>query len=242
MVRYGRGMADSWDEEGLRALRSALHTGDGTGLIAMLRGERIVDVLQLAGDAVAEAAARRVPGAAALASDFSAALRSRGKDGDEELTRQLQGALGLAPAPLLRALPVDLEMLGCVLEGDPADGGGHIDLVTGECWPDLADLEALAADDDLDLEDPDRWLRVSCRGSREGYRDMERFIVTLDDGALADRLRIAISGRGAFRRFKDVLAGEPEQWHLFHRFCDERLRGRARAWLASQGYRPVSRA
>ena len=57
-----------------------------------------------------------------------------------------------------------------------------------------------------------------------------------------DRLEVAIAGRGAFRRFKDVLArwpGELERWHLF---SNERGRGRARAWLAREGYRPSVRA
>ncbi|MGW7006273.1 UPF0158 family protein [Streptomyces sp. NPDC054933] len=200
-------MADCWDEEELRALRSALHTGHAAVVIAILCGKPIVDVLQLAGDLVAEAAARRAPGADTMASDFAAALRSRGWGGDEDLARQLEAALGLAPAPLLRTLAVDLEMLGDLLGGDPAHGGGRVDLTTGECWPDIADFEVLAHSEDFD--DPDRWLRVPFLGSREGYRDMERFIAPLDD-ALADRLRIAISGRRAFRRFKDVLADEPK--------------------------------
>jgi hypothetical protein len=48
-------------------------------------------------------------------------------------------------------------------------------------------------------------LWVHCEGSRDGYRDMERFIGTVRDPGRADRLEIAISGRGAFRRFKDIL-------------------------------------
>jgi len=50
---------------------------------------------------------------------------------------------------------------------------------------------------------------VHCEGSRDGYRDMELFIGTVRDPGRADRLEIAISGRGAFRRFKDVLARWP---------------------------------
>lgn len=58
---------------------------------------------------------------------------------------------------------------------------------------------------DPDDEDPDRWLAVWCEGSRDAYQDMEDFIDALDDDNLAERLAIAISGRGAFRRFRDVL-------------------------------------
>ena len=65
---------------------------------------------------------------------------------------------------------------------------------------------------------------------------MELFIGTVRDPGRADRLEIAISGRGAFRRFKDVLArwhGELDRWYAF---SAERQRGRARAWLADAGY------
>jgi hypothetical protein len=60
----------------------------------------------------------------------------------------------------------------------------------------------------------------------------------MDSEDRADRLSIAISGRGAFRSFKDVVThwlGELERWYAF---SDERQRGRARAWLAAAGYSP----
>jgi hypothetical protein len=44
---------------------------------------------------------------------------------------------------------------------------------------------------------------------------MERFIGTIADRDRVDRLEIAIEGKGAFRRFKDVLARWPDEhrWH-----------------------------
>lgn len=43
--------------------------------------------------------------------------------------------------------------------------------------------------------------------SNESYRKMEEFIEMVDDKGLKEKLVIAIQGPGAFRRFKDVLAG-----------------------------------
>lgn len=74
---------------------------------------------------------------------------------------------------------------------------------------------------------------------RDGYRDMVRFIDTVGDPERADRLEIAISGRGAFRRFKDVLARWPGELERWYAFSDERQRGRARSWLAASGLRPA---
>ena len=66
---------------------------------------------------------------------------------------------------------------------------------------------------------------------------MELFIASVEDPGRAERLAVAITGRGAFRRFKDELAcwpGELERWHAL---SEERERGRARSWLAAAGYR-----
>ena len=71
---------------------------------------------------------------------------------------------------------------------------------------------------------------------------MEDFIDTVADDAQAERLARAISGRGAFRRFKDALASTPGELERYYAFSEERQRGRARAWLAAEGHTPHARA
>jgi hypothetical protein len=169
-------------------------------------------------------------------------LRDRGWDGDEELADQLDGPLGAGPVPLLRPLPVDLEELAGVLEGDPRSGGGRLNLKTGEVWPAAAIEYAreTGEEDDDTGADPERWLWVQNTGSRAGCRDMVEFIDTVTHPDRADRLGIAIQGRGAFRRFKDTLARWPADRDRWYAFSDDRQRGRARARLAEAGYRPVT--
>lgn len=232
-------MVEGWGEDGLRAVRGALHAQDGVALLAALRRGPVREVLQLAGDGVAEATARGLPGAVEMAALFLGALQERGFRGDEELADRLRAATGDAASPLLRPLTVDLEMLATLLEGVPAESGGRIDLATGECWPAFTDELGLGLGAEED-DEPERWLYVPALGSRAGYRDMELFIDEIEDAALAGRLRSAIGGRGAFRRFKDVLAGDERSRSRYHRFRDERQCGRARAWLAEEGYCPHS--
>lgn len=100
-----------------------------------------------------------------------------------------------------------------------------------DCWPESADYE-------VGDENEDRWLHVECIGAHDGYSDMELFIATVEDPDIADRLKIAISGKGAFRRFKDVLSRWPEELQRYFLFANERQLGRARAWLAAAGYSP----
>ena len=68
---------------------------------------------------------------------------------------------------------------------------------------------------------------------------MELFIAGVADPDRTDRLRIAVDGKGAFRRFKDVVARWPDEEERWYRFSEERRRGRARQWLADAGYRPA---
>ena len=54
-------------------------------------------------------------------------------------------------------------------------------------------------------DEPERYLSIPTESSREGYQDMVAFTESLEDENLKEKLCIALNGRGAFRRFKDVL-------------------------------------
>ena len=227
-----------WDKEAVKELRGAVYRGDS--VVELVRGRLTDDVLQLAGDGLLHAVAQGIPGANELAAQCAAALRDRLWWGDEELADQLGAAVGQGATPLLRTLPIDLQELASILEGDPLYDEARIDLKTGQVW-----LHGPGYDIDDDADDEDdgdaegRWLYVENQGSHDGYRDMERFIATVKDPEIADRLEIAITGKGAFRRFKDVLARWPDEMARYFLLCEERQRGRARAWLAGKGYRPA---
>lgn len=232
------------DREVLTHLRTVVYRGDGPALVVLLsESPWPADSLQMIGDGLLAAVGADVDGASALARACVDALGERRWEGDRELAEALDAALGVGPTTMLRPLPVDLEELAGILEGDPVHGGGRIDLTTGEVWPQSAiEYAEEVGETDEEGEDPDHWLWVQCEGSHDGYRDMEWFIEDLDDEAFAGRLAHAISGRGAFRRFKDRLSERPELLTRWHAFANDRQRGRARSWLAAEGFTPVRRA
>lgn len=233
------GVGHRLDRDGLRA---AVYLAEPDVLLGVLTGRDWPDdALQLVGDAVLFLARERRQDVKAAARQCLGELRDRDWEGDSELATQIESAFGWGPTPLLRSIPVDLEELAGVLEGDPLRGGGRIDLRSGEVWPQSVwDYAEEAGDDEDEDEDDDaHWLRVHCDGSRRGYRDMEFFIELMENPPVADRLARAIQGRGAFRRFKDVLSGWPDLLERWYGFSDDRQRGRARAWLAAEGYTPA---
>ncbi len=228
------GGVSTWSGDDFKELRGSVYRGDGT-VIDLVRGRLTDDVLQLAGEGLLEAVAQKVDGATELAAECAAALRNRSWDGDEELADQLDAVLRNGPVPLLRALPVDLDMLASLREGDPLLGGCRIDIKRGGCWP----VSDEFVEDEEDADDVGQWLYADPIGSHEGYRDMQVFIATVEDPDIVDRLEIAITGKGAFGRFKDVLSRWPEQFQRYYQISNDRQRGRARGWLAGKGFRPV---
>lgn len=228
--------------EARNELRSAIYGGDIDFLKDVLSGPAWPDdSLQLLGDAVLMITRERADDIESAARRCVKELWNRDWEGDVQLAVQIEAALGWGPSPLLRPLPVDLEELAGSLEGDPMDGGGAIDLRDGQVWPkSVWDNDS----EDWDLGDPDddeRWLWFGSEGSRSGYQDMEFFIDMVEDEQVAERLAWAIQGRGAFRRFKDALSWYPELQTRWYGFSEDRHLGRARAWLAAEGYHPVPR-
>jgi hypothetical protein len=228
-------------DERVAALRGATYRRDGRAVVELLSQWPLdPDTLQLAGDAIRVALAAGEVGARGLALDCIEALRCRGARGDDLLANHLDALTGRGPTALLRPLPVRLDELSEVLEGDPLNGGGHIDRHTGEVWHRTQIEYAVEmGEEDPDAEEPDRWLWVECEGSRDSYRDMEDFIASLEDPHRAELLAVAIEGRGAFRRFKDGLHRWPDLVDRWYAFSDDRRIGRARAWLSDAGFRPA---
>jgi len=81
----------------------------------------------------------------------------------------------------------------------------------------------------------DGWIEIGSVGSHEGYRDMAEFVAGVHHRRAAELLDRAISGRGAFRRFKDTLFEFPELREQWFRYRDARARRRALRWLADEG-------
>lgn len=192
--------------------------------------------LQVLGAGVLVAVAQSAPGAGDLAATTRDQLIARGWPGDDELAELLEAAISGVPLPR-RLVPVDLEELSQALEGDPAfHTGAHLDLLTGEIWPESL-IEDLGADDAPDFDaEPDRWVHLWPAGSRDGWRDMADFIDHVPDPQLAQRLDDAIHGRGAFARFRRAVDEEPHVREAWFAFSEDRRTGRARAWLRDAGF------
>ena len=122
---------------------------------------------------------------------------------------------------------------------------GVIDRETGELilisedgdfqYPDEEDEEAYDAFEQ-------RYINVPHMGSHDSYEDMKDFIDTVTNENLQNLLCVAINGRGAFRRFKDVLLDYEIERQNWFDFSGNRELTRVAEWLESNGLTPEREA
>ncbi|MEG4811830.1 UPF0158 family protein [Microcoleus sp. F8-D3] len=122
---------------------------------------------------------------------------------------------------------------------------GYIDRETGEVLIGCQDapLEIIPNEEDENYEEVEaefdlRYLPIPQEGSSDSYQDMVDFIETVADERLRDLLGVAIQGRGAFGRFKDVLRrseyeSERNRWFAFSEKCEY---DRVVKWLTAKGF------
>lgn len=138
-----------------------------------------------------------------------------------------------------REVPVDWEALEDAFENNAPEVHSYLHLTTGEV---LRVVDGVA-DPQMHVRiasDPN-YLRIDPVSSREQYRWMERYIPMVEDTEIRDKLTRAIDGKGAFRRFKDVLmsyGADRERWFTFR---SERLRTFMEAWLTAHGIKVIAR-
>lgn len=88
-----------------------------------------------------------------------------------------------------------------------------------------------AGDDEID---PDRYVAIPKRESHEAYEDMADFAETVTNAHLRDLLEVALGGKGAFRRFKDVLLGYPAERERWFEFEERRQREAIEEWAREE--------
>lgn len=80
-----------------------------------------------------------------------------------------------------------------------------------------------------------RFVRVPNEEPSDAYDDLAAFVESVTDRRLRGRLERAITGRGAFRRFKDELLDHPAERERWFGFRQARLHQRILDWLRSEG-------
>ena len=157
-----------------------------------------------------------------------------------------------------KKLNVDLSELVFAMEmGDNMERSGYLDTETGRiidmpddimCGVEEGRTVSLVVDWDEELaevaqkilsDEANRFLLIPRRESHEGYEVMVSFAGTVVDPKIDEKLKIALDGKGAFRRFRNVLDQHPNELERWYKFKDDYMKDEAVQWLLDNGIEPV---
>jgi len=143
---------------------------------------------------------------------------------------------------MMKKIPIHWDDLESAFERNSPDTESFLDITTGHVIslvagdPEAPSLKAKVA------AHITNYIRVDPASSREQYRWMERFVGSVTDGALRERLVMAIDGKGAFRRFKDVLLAYPAERERWFSYRADLLHWHMHNWLLEREVEPVTAA
>jgi len=131
----------------------------------------------------------------------------------------------------MRTIPIRWNELEMAFERNAPDTESFVDARTGEVvvvvdgQPECADLRAKV------IAGGEQFVKIEPASSREQYKWMEQFVAMVEDPALRERLLISIDGKGAFRRFKDVLLNYPAERERWFNYRGDLLHWQMHLWL-----------
>src|SRR5258705_1424733 len=126
---------------------------------------------------------------------------------------------------------LDWDALEIAVERNSPDTDSYLDLTTGRVLTITTGDPEAAINRQSVSENIRNFLRIEPASSREQYRWMERFVGSVADEPLRERLIISIDGKGAFRRFKDVLLAYPAERERWFSYRADLLHWHIQQWL-----------
>ncbi len=134
---------------------------------------------------------------------------------------------------------IDVDMLEAAMEDSDLTNRYFLNLVTGEVVF-FSDYLGLTEEDERLLEEIDAsndYVAIERIPSHEAYQWMVDFVdemVAPADEHAAEKLSMALHGKGAFRRFKDTLHRVDDLWlQAWYQWRDKRLKAALNEWVKS---------
>jgi len=134
------------------------------------------------------------------------------------------------------------EITSRLYDNDFEDIGEGIEYIEFDEEPDLPDwmLDEVELVLEVLLNREVRYVHIPERRTSDAYQSMVDFIGKIENPVLKEELSNALNGKGAFRKFKDVLVNYPKERKLWHGYNTKTIKREIRAWLKSLGVNSIS--
>jgi len=134
------------------------------------------------------------------------------------------------------------EFIARLYDSDHEEINEDIEYIEFDEEPDLPDwmLDEVDLILEILLNKEERYIRIPEREKATAYKSMEIFIETVKDPTLREKLSLALNGKGAFRKFKDVLTNYPKERKQWHGHNAKDMKREIMAWLQTIGVKPIS--
>ena len=120
---------------------------------------------------------------------------------------------------------------------------GEIEMITDEVWDAAENNELISEYPEWqresilkarEIQSTDHFIELPSKFDLNSYEMMERFCREYPNRRISERLSAAVKGKGAFRRFKDMISdlGIQDEWN---RFEQQSLEDIAVEWLEAEG-------
>src|SRR5579863_8864187 len=134
---------------------------------------------------------------------------------------------------------IDVDMLESAMEDADLAHRYFLNLVTGEVVF-FSDYLGLSEEDERlseEIDSSDDYVAIERIPSHEAYQWMVDFVdemVAPADERAAEKLSIALNGKGAFRRFKDTLQRLDDQWQqAWYQWKEKQIEAALDEWINS---------
>jgi hypothetical protein len=133
------------------------------------------------------------------------------------------------------------EVKSRLYDGDSEDIDEDIEYIEFDEEPEIPDWMEDEVEMTMDIlfDVDERYVRIPERASSAAFQAMTEFIDKVEDQNLKDLLIASLEGKGAFKRFKDVLLDYPKERKRWHGYNAKASKKELIQWLHSIGVEPI---
>ncbi len=133
------------------------------------------------------------------------------------------------------------EVKSRLYESDSDEIGDEIEYIEFDEEPEIPDwmVDEVELALEILLDNNEKFIRIPERESHIAYRSMSGFLDTVDDLSLREELSAVLNGKGAFRKFKDILLQYPKERKRWHGYNAKTIKREVIEWLTSIGVEPI---